>query len=143
MLLLITFNYLLIQNACDIKNDRKDNILQYRHCIDGESSPYLSVKHQPIQYQYKVGSYTIKLLFCLGFTFIITLVPLLLNQMEEFNNLFNSNLMGPCLAIILLIGYTSAPSTQRLSYGRNIIKLKTEKAVTEKGNKDIYIGHFN
>ena len=26
MLLFITFNYLLVQNACDIKNDRKDNI---------------------------------------------------------------------------------------------------------------------
>ena len=49
--------------------------------------------------------------------------------------------MGPCLAIILLIGYTSAPSVQRPGYRRNITKLRTEKAVTKKGDKDIYIGH--
>ena len=63
--------------------------------------------------------------------------------MEEFNNLFNSNLMEPCPVIILLIEYTSAPSTQRSSYRRNITKLRTIKAVTEKGNRDIYIGHSN
>ena len=63
--------------------------------------------------------------------------------MEEFNNLFNSNPIGPYLAIILLIKYTSTPSTQRPSYGRNIIKLRTIKAVTKKGNRDIYIGHSN
>ena len=51
--------------------------------------------------------------------------------------------MGPCLAIILLIEYTSALFTQRLSYRRNITKLKTKKAITKKGNKDIYIGHSN
>jgi Holliday junction resolvasome RuvABC DNA-binding subunit len=63
--------------------------------------------------------------------------------MEEFNNLFNSNLIGPYLAMILLIKYTSVPSTQRLSYRRNITKLRTIKAVTKKGDKDIYIGHSN
>ena len=63
--------------------------------------------------------------------------------MEEFNNLFNGNPMGPYPVIILLIGYTSILSTQRPNYGRNITKLKTKKAVTKKGNKDIYIGHFN
>ena len=51
--------------------------------------------------------------------------------------------MGPYLAMILLIGYTSAPFIQRLNYKRNITKLKTKKAVTKKGNKDIYIGHSN
>ena len=66
---------------------------------------------------------------------------LLLNWIEEFNNLFNSNLIGPYLAMILLIKYTSTPSIQRPSYRRNITKLRTEKAVTKKGNKDIYIGH--
>jgi hypothetical protein len=49
--------------------------------------------------------------------------------------------MGPCLAIILLIRYISALSMQRPSYKRNITKLRTVKAVTKKGNKDIYIGH--
>ena len=63
--------------------------------------------------------------------------------MEEFNNLFNSNPIGPCPVIILLIGYTSVPFMQRPGYKRNITKLKTEKAVTKKGNKDIYIGHSN
>ena len=63
--------------------------------------------------------------------------------MEEFNNLFNSNLIGPCPAIILLIGYTSVLFIQRSSYKRNITKLKTKKAVTKKGDKDIYIGHSN
>jgi hypothetical protein len=63
--------------------------------------------------------------------------------MEEFNNLFNNNLIGPCLAIILLIEYTFMLSTQRLSYKRNITKLRTVKAITKKGDKDIYIGHSN
>ena len=34
-------------------------------------------------------------------------------------------------------------SAQRSSYKKNITKLKTKKAVTKKGDKDIYIGHFN
>jgi hypothetical protein len=51
--------------------------------------------------------------------------------------------MGPYSAKILLIGYTSTLSTQRLSYRKNITKLKTIKAVTEKGDKDIYIGYSN
>ena len=63
--------------------------------------------------------------------------------MEEFNNLFNSNSIGLYPAIILLIGYTSVLFIQRPSYGRNITKLRTIKAVTKKGNKDIYIGHSN
>ena len=54
--------------------------------------------------------------------------------MEEFNNLFNSNLMGPYLVIVLLIGYTFTPFIQRPSYKRNITKL-----ITVKFNKDIYI----
>ena len=63
--------------------------------------------------------------------------------MEEFNNLFNNNLMGPYPAIILLIKYISVLFTQRPSYGRNITKLRTIKAITKKGNRDIYIGHSN
>ena len=63
--------------------------------------------------------------------------------MEEFNNLFNGNLIGLYPAIILLIEYTSTLFTQRPSYKRNITKLKTAKAITEKGDKDIYIGHSN
>ena len=63
--------------------------------------------------------------------------------MEEFNNLFNSNPIGPYPAIILLIGYTSVLSTQRPSYRKNITKLKTIKAITKKGDRDIYIGHSN
>ena len=63
--------------------------------------------------------------------------------MEEFNNLFNSNLIGPCLVIILLIGYTSVLFTQRPSYGKNMTKLRTIKAVTKKGDRDIYIGYSN
>ena len=51
--------------------------------------------------------------------------------------------MEPYLAMILLIGYISAPSTQRPNYGRNITKLRTEKAVTKKGDKGIYIGYSN
>ena len=51
--------------------------------------------------------------------------------------------MGPCLIIILLIGYTSVLSVQRPSYKKNITKLRTKKAVTKKGDKDIYIGHSN
>ena len=51
--------------------------------------------------------------------------------------------MGPYLAMILLIGYTSVLSIQRLGYKKNIIKLRTVKAVTKKGNRDIYIGHSN
>jgi hypothetical protein len=51
--------------------------------------------------------------------------------------------MGPYLVIILLIKYTSVLSTQRFSYKRNITKLRTIKAITKKGNKDIYIGHSN
>ena len=45
--------------------------------------------------------------------------------------------------MILLIGYTSVLSVQRLSYKRNITKLRTIKAITEKGDRDIYIGHSN
>ena len=45
--------------------------------------------------------------------------------------------------MILLIGYTSVLFIQRPSYKRNITKLRTVKAVTKKGNRDIYIGHFN
>ena len=51
--------------------------------------------------------------------------------------------MGYYLVIILLIKYISMLSMQRLSYKRNITKLKTIKAITKKGNRDIYIGHFN
>ena len=51
--------------------------------------------------------------------------------------------MGPYPAMILLIGYTSMLFTQRLSYRRNITKLRTIKAVTKKGDRDIYIGHSN
>ena len=63
--------------------------------------------------------------------------------MEKFNNLFNSNPIGPCLAIILLIKYTSVLFTQRPSYRRNMTKLRTIKAITEKGDRDIYIGYSN
>ena len=63
--------------------------------------------------------------------------------MEEFDNFFNSNPIGPYPAMILLIRYTFTLFTQRLSYGKNITKLKTVKAVTEKGDRDIYIGHSN
>ena len=63
--------------------------------------------------------------------------------MEEFDNLFNSNLIGPYLVIILLIGYTSVLSMQRPSYRKNITKLRTVKVITKKGNKDIYLGHSN
>ena len=51
--------------------------------------------------------------------------------------------MGPYPVIILLIEYTSVLSMQRLSYRRNIIKLRTEKVITKKGDKDIYIGYSN
>ena len=51
--------------------------------------------------------------------------------------------MGLCPAIILLIEYTSMLFIQRPSYRRNITKLKTIKAITEKGDKDIYIWHSN
>ena len=51
--------------------------------------------------------------------------------------------MGPYLVMILLIGYTSVLSVQRLSYKRNITKLRTVKTITKKGNRDIYIGHSN
>ena len=34
-------------------------------------------------------------------------------------------------------------SMQRLSYKRNITKLKTIKTITKKGDRDIYIGHSN
>ena len=90
-----------------------------------------------------MGSCTAKLLPYLGPSLIIASVPLLPNWTEEFNNLFNSNLIGPYLAIILLIKYTFTPSTQRSNYRRNITKLKTVKVVTKKGNKDIYLGHSN
>ena len=90
-----------------------------------------------------MDSYTVKLLFCLSPSLIITSAPLLLNWIEEFNNLFNSNPIGPYPAMILLIGYTSVLFTQRPSYGRNITKLKTVKTVTKKGDRDIYIGHSN
>ena len=44
----------------------------------------------------------------------------------------------------LLIRYTSAPSTQRPSYRRNITKLITVKAATVKGDKVIIniVKHF-
>ena len=51
--------------------------------------------------------------------------------------------MGPYPVMVLLIGYTSAPSAQRPSYRRNITKLRTIKAITVIGNKDIYLGHSN
>ena len=54
--------------------------------------------------------------------------------MEEFNNLFNNNLIGSYLAMVLLIKYTFMLFAQRLSYKRNITKL-----ITVKFNKDIYI----
>ena len=82
-----------------------------------------------------------KLPFCLSPSFIVISTPLLLNWMEEFNNLFNSNPIGPYPAMILLIGYTFTLSTQRPSYRRNITKLRTIKAITKKGDRDIYIGH--
>ena len=63
--------------------------------------------------------------------------------MEEFNNLFNNNLIGPYLVIVLLIGYISILFMQRPSYRRNITKLRTIKAITKKGDRDIYIGYFN
>ena len=64
--------------------------------------------------------------------------------MEEFNNLFNANLMEPYLVMTLLIKYTSVLSTQRPSYRRNITKLITIKAATVKGNKVIVniVKHF-
>ena len=58
--------------------------------------------------------------------------------MEEFNNLFNSNPIGPCLAIVLLIGYISTLFIQRPSYRRNITKL-----IIIKSNKGIYLKYFN
>ena len=51
--------------------------------------------------------------------------------------------MKPCLAIILLIGYISILSMQKPNYGKNITKLRTVKAATVKGDKDIYLGHSN
>ena len=63
--------------------------------------------------------------------------------MEEFNNLFNSNPIGPYLAIVLLIKYISTLFTQRPSYKKNITKLITIKTITIKGNKDIYLKHSN
>ena len=63
--------------------------------------------------------------------------------MEEFNNLFNSNPIGPYLAMVLLIGYISTPSIQRPSYGRNMTKLRTIKAITVIGDKDIYLKYSN
>ena len=64
--------------------------------------------------------------------------------MEEFNNLFNTNPIEPCLAITLLIKYTSILSTQKPSYGKNITKLITIKAATVKGDKVIIniVRHF-
>ena len=58
--------------------------------------------------------------------------------MEEFNNLFNSNLIGPYLAMVLLIGYISTLFIQRPSYKRNITKL-----ITVKDDKGIYLECFN
>ena len=52
-------------------------------------------------------------------------------------------MIGPYPAIILLIKYTSALSIQRPSYKRNMTKLRTKKAITKKGDKDIYIKHSN
>ena len=64
--------------------------------------------------------------------------------MEEFDNLFNTNLIEPCLTMTLLIRYTSILSAQRPSYKRNITKLITVKATTVKGNKVIIniVGYF-
>ena len=64
--------------------------------------------------------------------------------MEEFDNLFNTNLMEPCLAITLLIRHTSILFTQRPSYRRNITKLITIKATTVKGDEVIIniVKHF-
>ena len=45
--------------------------------------------------------------------------------------------------MILLIEYTSVLFIQRPSYKRNITKLRTVKAITAKGDRDIYIGHSN
>ena len=84
-----------------------------------------------------MGSSTIRLLFCLDFSLIITFILLLLNWTEEFNNLFNTNLIESCLAITLLIKYTSILSIQRPSYRKNITKLITIKAATIKGDKVI------
>ena len=58
--------------------------------------------------------------------------------MEEFDNLFNSNLIGSCLAMVLLIKYISILSAQRPSYRRNITK-----PITVKGDKGIYLKYFN
>ena len=63
--------------------------------------------------------------------------------MEEFNNLFNGNLIGPYLAMVLLIKYFFTLFIQRPSYKRNITKLITVKAVTIKSNKNIYLKHSN
>ena len=63
--------------------------------------------------------------------------------MEEFDNVFNSNPIGPCPAMVLLIGHTSVPFIQRLSYRRNMTKLKTVKAAIVKDDKDIYLKYFN
>ena len=68
--------------------------------------------------------------------------------MEEFNNLFNGNLIGPYLAMVLLIKYIFILFAQRPSYKRNITKLITVKAVIVKaviikGDKDIYLEHSN
>ena len=64
--------------------------------------------------------------------------------MEEFNNLFNSNLMGPYLAMTLLIGYTSILFIQRPNYRKNITKLITVKTITIKSNKVVIniVRHF-
>jgi hypothetical protein len=51
--------------------------------------------------------------------------------------------MGSYSVMILLIKYTSVLSAQRPNYKRNITKLRTVKAITKKGNKDIYIEHSN
>jgi hypothetical protein len=57
-----------------------------------------------------VGSCTAKLPFYLSLSLVVIPMLLLLNWTEEFDNLFNSNPMGPYLAMILLIGYISVPS---------------------------------
>ena len=52
--------------------------------------------------------------------------------------------MEPCLAMTLLIKYTSVLFTQRPSYRKNITKLITIKAAIIKGNKVIIniVKHF-
>ena len=47
------------------------------------------------------------------------------------------------LVMVLLIGYISILSAQKPNYRKNITKLRTVKAATVKGDKDIYLRHSN